>query len=77
MQRNYKNGMVNLKIAYITEDFEDGDSFFVDDDNRAFYYQDNVFTPTSVLSPIVWSDKDLINIEALDVIDTSCLNVTK
>ncbi|HFQ5173470.1 TPA: hypothetical protein ACGUW8_000037 [Vibrio vulnificus] len=71
------NSGLNLKIAYITEDFEEGDSFFVDDDNRAFYYQDNDFTPTSVLSPIVWSDKDLVNIEALDIIDASCLNVTK
>ncbi|OBT16705.1 hypothetical protein BCT35_21410 [Vibrio lentus] len=26
---------------------------------------------------MVWSDKDLANIEALDIIDASCLNVTK
>ncbi|MBO2629506.1 imm11 family protein [Shewanella algae] len=67
-----------MEVAYITEDFNEGNSFFKYEDKRSFFYnKDNDFNPTSISEPIVWKDNDLDHIDALDLIKLGCFNVTK
>ncbi|MGF1902789.1 imm11 family protein [Aliivibrio sifiae] len=66
-----------MEIAYINEDFNEGESLFIPADIRSSFYDDNDFIPTTSISEVVWNDKDIQDIEALDVIRGGAFNVTK
>lgn len=66
-----------MQIAYINEDFNEGELLFTAVDSRSSFYDDNDFTPTSCKSEIVWKDDDIYEIEALDLIRGGAFNVTK
>lgn len=66
-----------MEIAYINEDFNQGESLFTAVDTRSSFYEDNDFTPTSCIKEIVWTDDNISEIEALDLIRDGAFNVTR
>lgn len=66
-----------MEIAYINEDFNEGDSLFLPVDTRSSLYDDNDFIPTTCINEIVWADNDILHIEALDLIRGGAFNVTR
>ncbi|NOI59680.1 MULTISPECIES: DUF1629 domain-containing protein [Vibrio] len=66
-----------MEIAYINEDFNEGESLFTSVDIRSSFYDDNDFTPTSCINEIVWTDDDISDMEALDLIRGGAFNVTR
>lgn len=66
-----------MEVAYINEDFNEGESLFIPIDIRSSFYDDNDFIPTTSVSEIVWYDDDILSIEALDLIRAGAFNVTK
>nr|WP_269809247.1 DUF1629 domain-containing protein [Enterovibrio nigricans] len=66
-----------MRVAYINEDFNEGESLFISTDIRSSLYDDNYFIPTTSVSEIIWQDKNNQNIEALDIIRGGLFNFTK
>ncbi|MDA0118028.1 imm11 family protein [Vibrio sp. T11.5] len=66
-----------MDIAYINEDFNEGESFFRTVDVRSSFYDDNDYTPTSCINELIWSDSDISDLEALDLIKCGAFNVTR
>ncbi len=66
-----------MDIAYINEDMNEGESFFRTVDVRSSFYDDNDYTPTSCINELIWSDSDISDLEALDLIKCGAFNVTR
>ncbi len=66
-----------MDIAYINEDFNEGESLFSTADIRSSFYDDNDFIPTSCRNEIVWADDNIFEMEALDLIRGGAFNVTR
>ena len=65
-----------MDISYINENTNESEAMFTSTDKRSYFYESITYVPTSIVSPIIWSDENIFSDAVFDITNSGDLSVT-